>query len=60
MHVICWYPSQRRHKLDNNSVECIFSSYIAEIIGYQFYDPLTSKLVVSHDVIQWEMILGLE
>lgn len=44
-------PSQKRGKLDENSVKCIFVGYSMETKGYRFYDPLYKKLIISRDVI---------
>jgi hypothetical protein len=44
-------PSQKRHKLEDNSVKCIFMGYRMETKGYRCYDPLTKKLIVSRDVL---------
>lgn len=44
-------PFQKRHKLDDNGVKCIFVSYSAETSGYQFYNPMTNKLIINHDNI---------
>ena len=44
-------PSQKRQKLDDNSMKCIFIGYSIESKAYRFYDPLTKRLVVSRDVV---------
>ena len=36
-------PSQKREKLDNNSVKCIFVGYSVETKGYWFYDPTCQR-----------------
>ncbi|KAL4379170.1 hypothetical protein GQ457_02G022950 [Hibiscus cannabinus] len=44
-------PSQKRSKLDDNSVKCIFVGYSLETKGYRFYNPKNKKLIISHDVV---------
>lgn len=44
-------PSQRRQKLDDNCLKCIFVGYSVESKAYRFYDPLAKKIIVSRDVI---------
>ncbi|KAK4422793.1 Retrovirus-related Pol polyprotein from transposon TNT 1-94 [Sesamum alatum] len=44
-------PSQKRSKLDENSVKCIFVGYSFETKGYRFYNPETNKLLISCDVV---------
>lgn len=44
-------PFQQRHKLDENSVKCIFVGNSDETKGYRFYEPITKKLIVSRDVV---------
>ena len=44
-------PSQKREKLDDNTVKCIFVGYSAETKGYRFYDPTSKKLLINRDVV---------
>ena len=44
-------PSQKKQKLDDNSVKCIFVGYSSETKGYRFFNPLTKQLIVSRDVV---------
>lgn len=44
-------PSQKNHKLDGNSIKCIFMGYSIETKGYHFYDLITKRLIISHDVV---------
>ncbi|KAL0424085.1 UNVERIFIED_CONTAM: Retrovirus-related Pol polyprotein from transposon TNT 1-94 [Sesamum radiatum] len=44
-------PSQKRSKLDENSVKCIFVGYSLETKGYRFYNPKAKKLLISRDVV---------
>lgn len=44
-------PSQKRGKLDENNLECIFLGYSDESKAYRFYNPLTKKLLSSRDVM---------
>ena len=46
-----YVPSQKRGKLDDNSVKCIFVGYSVETKGYRLYNPLTKKLIISRDVV---------
>lgn len=46
-----YIPSQKRQKVKDNSVKCIFVGYNIETKGYQFYNPLTKQLIVSRDVV---------
>ena len=53
--------SQKREKLDDNSVKCIFVGYSAETKGYRFYDPTSKKLLISRDVaFDEKKYMGLE
>ncbi|GMJ02182.1 hypothetical protein HRI_003887400 [Hibiscus trionum] len=49
VHVLI--PSQKRSKLDDNSVKCIFVGYSLQTKGYRFYNPETKKLLISRDVV---------
>eukprot|EP01018_Ginkgo_biloba_P002097 Gb_06074 [translate_table: standard] len=44
-------PKEKRQKLDDKSKKCIFVSYSEEIKGYNLYNPVTNKVIISHDVI---------
>ncbi|KAG8490934.1 hypothetical protein CXB51_014700 [Gossypium anomalum] len=44
-------PSPKRGKLDDNSTKCIFVGYSSETKRYRFYNPLSKKLLISHDVV---------
>ena len=39
-----------RRKLDNNKHRCIFFGYYEETKGYNLYEPVARKFIISHDV----------
>ena len=47
----CIVPETRRKKLDDHGEKCIFIVYSEESKSYKLYNLLTSKVVVSRDVI---------
>ena len=47
MHV----PSQKRWKLDDNSIKYIFFGYSIDMKGCRLYDPIIKKLLISRDVV---------
>ena len=49
-------PSQKRQKLDDNSVKCIFVGYSVKTKGYRFYNSMTNKLIICYNVIHDEKI----
>ena len=55
MHV----PSQRREKLEDNNMKCIFIGYSTETKGNHFYNPFSKKLIVSRDVVFDKAVLGI-
>ena len=44
-------PQQRRKKLDDKAVKCIFVDYSAKSKGYRLYHPQTKQILVSRDVV---------
>ena len=44
-------PTEKRRKLDDKSVKCIFIGYCEESKGYRLYNPETKKLMISRDVL---------
>ena len=44
-------PSQKRGKLDDNSIKYIFVGYSIDTKGCRLYDPITKKLLISRDVV---------
>ena len=52
-------PTEKRSKLDDKSIKCIFVGYNNETKGHRLYDPITKKLIISHDVILMKIELGI-
>ena len=44
-------PSQKRWKLDDNSIKYIFFGYSIDMKGCCLYDPIIKKLLISRDVV---------
>ena len=44
-------PTEKRRKLGDKSVKCIFIRYCEETKGYRLYNPETEKLMISCDVL---------
>lgn len=44
-------PKEKRKKLDEKSIECIFVGYANNAKGYRLYDPESGKIIISRDVI---------
>lgn len=43
-------PSQKRRKLDDKGVECIFIGYAEDFKAYRLYCKTTKKIIISRDV----------
>lgn len=43
--------SQKRQKLDDKSVKCIFIGYSNKFKAYKLYNPMKGRVIVSRDVI---------
>ena len=43
-------PKEKRQKLDEKGVKCIFTGYNSESKAYRLYDTLNSKMIISRDV----------
>ena len=43
--------AQNHQKLDEKSIKCIFVGYCNESKAYKLYNPITSKIIVSRNVI---------
>lgn len=44
-------PDQKRKKLDEKSIECIYLGPAEHMKAYRLYNKLTKKIVYSRDVI---------
>ena len=44
-------PFEKRQKLDEKSIKCIFVGYSDETKGYRLYNPENKELIISRDVI---------
>ena len=44
-------PDQRRSKLDDKSIKCVFPGVSDESKAWRLYDPVSEKIIVSKDVI---------
>lgn len=44
-------PKEKRKKLDEKSIECIFVGYANNVKGYRLYDPESRKIIISRDVV---------
>lgn len=44
-------PDQKRRKLDDKGDKCIFLGVSEQSKAYKLYNPITKKIVISHDVI---------
>ena len=45
-----YVPKEKRKKLDDKGVKCIFTGYCSESKAYRLYDPLNNKIILSRDV----------
>ena len=43
-------PDELRKKLDKKGQKCIFVGYFEDTKAYKLYDPVTKKVIISHDV----------
>ena len=43
-------PKEKRKKIDDKGVKCIFTGYNPESKAYRLYDPLNNKMILSRDV----------
>ena len=44
-------PDEKRKKLDDKGVKCIFLGYSDVSKAYKLFDPITEKIIISRDVI---------
>jgi hypothetical protein len=44
-------PKEKRRKLDDKSVKCIFIGYSTETRSYKLFNPHTKKVIISIDVV---------
>lgn len=44
-------PDDKRSKLDDKAIKCIFLGVSEESKGHRLYNPLTEKLIISRDVV---------
>jgi hypothetical protein len=44
-------PKEKRNKLDNNALKCIFISYRDGMKGYKLWDRIFKKTIYIRDVI---------
>ena len=44
-------PDQRRRKLDDKGEKCIFLGVSDQSKAYKLYNPITKKIIISHDVV---------
>ena len=51
-------PDQKRRKLDQKSIRCIFVGYPSNCKGYKLYNPETKKFLRSRDVVFMESSFG--
>ena len=45
-----YVPKEKREKLDEKGVKCIFIGYSSESKAYRLYDPIKKKIIISRDV----------
>lgn len=48
-------PSEKRSKLENKAVKCIFIGYGVGVKGYKLWDPVAEKVLYSRSVIFHEL-----
>lgn len=44
-------PDERRRKLDDNGVKCVFLGVSEESKAYRMFDPIFNKIIISRDVV---------
>lgn len=44
-------PNEKRIKLDDQSVKCVFIGVSEESKAYRLYNPITEKIIISRDVL---------
>ncbi|KAJ8645381.1 hypothetical protein MRB53_007129 [Persea americana] len=47
-------PDEKRKKLDDKGVKCVFLGVSAESKAYRLYNPVTKQIIISHDVVFYE------
>ncbi|KAJ8624212.1 hypothetical protein MRB53_032742 [Persea americana] len=47
-------PDEKRKKLDDRGVKCVFLGVSAESKAYRLYNPVTKQIIISRDVIFYE------
>ena len=48
-------PKEKRSKLENKAVKCIFIGYSVGVKGYKLWDPVACKVLYSRNVIFREL-----
>jgi hypothetical protein len=48
-------PKEKRSKLENKAVKCIFIGYSVGVKGYKLWDPMACKVLYSRNVIFREL-----
>ena len=44
-------PDEKRKKLDDRGVKCVFLGVSAESKAYRLYNPVTKQIIISRDVV---------
>ena len=50
-----YVPKEKRFELENKAIKCIFIEYSGGVKGYKLWDPVTSKVLYSRNVIFREL-----
>jgi len=57
---LMYIPKENRRKLDSRSMQCLFLGFDGETKAYRLFDRSRQKVLISHDVVFDESLVGYQ